>query len=467
MRKHRLAVMMLAVAMSLSACAKGASEPAKTEGVQTEKTQAAGDQAAGGQEAGTRADGTQAAGAQGQSDQPVKITIWYEGNDSRLPFFKAAEAEMQKDYPNYSIDAITFDNATLTTKALQAVTTTGGVDLIFNEASRLLVTHQQSGGGFEALDDVLAASENHDVVTDSDMKIISADGQLIAFPINRSVNGLGYKTDVEGVEVTEDKIPTTFDKFLALGKEYKNAGISGWTLHLGTDPGQAFNLFLTGGNGTSDVWINNVPESRIEAHKDQFEKIIQLYAGPDAIWDKDAVNEDFSAMYTKIQSGSVGMFRVGNWNAAGWDQPDSGVGEYSVTTWPTFDGSGKGGLFLGGVRGIAMPKNAPEKEATKVFLTYCLSEAAQKASFDTMGSCMDYSVVDTEQLSKNQKIFFDSTIPIYPSDSYVGVFPYYPDMLETYEKGLMNAFSAKDEAGIQSAIEKLHGDVNAVIQENK
>ena len=84
-----------------------------------------------------------------------------------------------------------------------------------------------------------------------------------------------------------------------------------------------------------------------------------------------------------------------------------------------------------------------------------------------MGSCMDYSVVDTEQLSKNQKSFFDSTIPIYPSDSYVGVLPYYPDMLETYEKGLMNAFSAKDEAGIQSAIEKLHGDVNAVIQENK
>ena len=79
------------------------------------------------------------------SGEPVTITIWYEGNDSRLPFFKAAEAEMQKDYPNYSIEAITFDNATLTTKALQAVTTTGGVDLIFNEASRLLVTHQQSG----------------------------------------------------------------------------------------------------------------------------------------------------------------------------------------------------------------------------------------------------------------------------------------------------------------------------------
>lgn len=102
-----------------------------------------------------------------------------------------------------------------------------------------------------------------------------------------------------------------------------------------------------------------------------------------------------------------------------------------------------------------------------MFLTYCLSEAAQKASFDTMGSCMDYSVVDVNKLSKNQKIFFDSSIPIYPSDSYVGVFSYYPDMLEAYEKGLMNAFNAKDEAEIKSSIEKIHTDVNAVIQENK
>lgn len=442
MKKRNLVLMILAASISLTACAKPVPEPAKEDGLSSFTTEAT-------------------------TQEPVKITIWYEGNDSRLPFFKAAETEMQKDYPNYSIDAITFDNATLTTKALQAVTTTGGVDLIFNEASRLLVTHQQSGGGFEALDDVLSAIENQSVVTDSDKKIISANGQLIVFPINRSVSGLGYKTDVKGVEVTENKIPNTFDNFLSLGKEYQNAGISGWTLHLGTDPGQIFNLFLTGGNGSSDVWINDAPESQIEANKVQFEQLVKLYAGPDAIWDKDAINEDFAAMYTKIQSSSVGMFRVGNWNAAGWDEADSGVGEYAVTTWPCFDGSGKSGLFLGGVRGIAMPKNAPEKDAAAIFLKYCLSQAAQKASFDTMGSCMDYSVVDTDKLSKNQKIFFDSNIPTYPGDSYVGTFSYYPEMLEAYEKGLMNAFNAKNETEIKSSLEKMHLDINTVIQNNK
>ena len=453
MRKQNRIALMLAVAMCMTTACGQSENPQES----------VGQEASNAVEADTSAESSQTA----NKEEPVKITIWYEGNDSRLPFFKAAEAEMQKDYPNYSIEAITFDNATLTTKALQAVTTTGGVDLIFNEASRLLVTHQQSGGGFEDLNEVLKNTPNHEVVTESDRKIISADGQLIAFPINRSVNGLGYRTDVEGVEVTEDKLPNTFENFTALGQEYEDAGLSGFTLHLGTDPGQVFNLFLTGGNGISDVWLNSTPESQIEKNAEYFEKVISLYAGENAIWDKDAINEDFAAMYTKIQSGSVGMFRVGNWNAAGWDKPDSGVGEYEVTTWPSFGAGKESGLLLGGVRGIAMPKNAPEKEAAKIYLSYCLSEAAQQASFETMGSCMDYSVVDKDKLSKNQKIFFDESIPTYPADSYNGVFAYYPELLETYEKGLMKAFNAKGEEEIKACVEELHANVQSAIETNQ
>ena len=453
MRKQNRIALMLAVAMCMTTACGQSENPQES----------VGQEASNAVEADTSAESSQTA----NKEEPVKITIWYEGNDSRLPFFKAAEAEMQKDYPNYSIEAITFDNATLTTKALQAVTTTGGVDLIFNEASRLLVTHQQSGGGFEDLNEVLKNTPNHEVVTESDRKIISADGQLIAFPINGSVNGLGYRTDVEGVEVTEDKLPNTFENFTALGQEYEDAGLSGFTLHLGTDPGQVFNLFLTGGNGISDVWLNSTPESQIEKNAEYFEKVISLYAGENAIWDKDAINEDFAAMYTKIQSGSVGMFRVGNWNAAGWDKPDSGVGEYEVTTWPSFGAGKESGLLLGGVRGIAMPKNAPEKEAAKIYLSYCLSEAAQQASFETMGSCMDYSVVDKDKLSKNQKIFFDESIPTYPADSYNGVFAYYPELLETYEKGLMKAFNAKGEEEIKACVEELHANVQSAIEANQ
>lgn len=393
------------------------------------------------------------------------ITIWYEGNDQRLPFFKAAEAEMQKDYPNYSINAITFDNATIVSKSLQAVTATGGVDLIFNEASRLLNTYQQSGGAFEDLTDVVASSKNSSVVTDIDRAACSAGDNFVVFPINRSLTALGYKTDV--IDVAEDQIPNTWKKFIELGHRYEKAGLNGWTLHLGTSPDQVFNLFLSAGNDIHGFWLDSTPSSHISEYKEQMADIIELYTADDAIWDKDAVNEDFAGMYTKIQSSSVGMFRVGNWNAGGWDKPNSGVGEYSVTTYPSFSDDATGGVSVTGIRGLSMPKNAPEKEAAEIFLQYCLTEAAQRASFDTMGSCIDYSVVDTSKLTKNQKIFFDPNVKIVPYDPYEGLMSYYPELLEVYQKGLSKAFAVKDRTEIISILEQLEMDLNATIAKNQ
>jgi len=399
------------------------------------------------------------------SSEKKVITIWYEGNDQRLPFFKAAEAEMQKDYPNYSINAITFDNATIVPKSLQAVTATGGVDLIFNEASRLMITYQQSGGGFEDLTDIVAATKNNGVITASDRSICSARDKLIVFPINRSNSGLGYKTDI--IEISEDQIPNTWNKFVELGRRYKEAGVNGWTLHLGTNPEQIFNLILTAGNDIHGFWIDKTPKSNIPKYKEQMADIIELYTSKNAIWDRDAINEDFAAMYTKIQSSQAGMFRVGNWNVAGWDKENSGVGEFSVTTYPSFTDEAAGALSAGGVRGLALPKNAPEKEAAKVFLQYCLSEAAQKASFQTMGSCVDYGVVDTDKLSKNQKIFFDPNVKVVATDYYEGLFSYYPELLEAFQKSLTKAFSAKDRAEIISILDKLDIELNTIIAKNK
>lgn len=400
------------------------------------------------------------------SGDPVVLTIWYEGNDSRLPFFEAVEAEMQKDYPNYSIEAVTFDNATLNTKALQAATSTGGVDLIFNSASRLLSLYQQSGQAFESLNDVLDACPDKAVVTEGDIKLCSAGEDLIVFPVSRSLAGLGVKTDVDGVEVTDDTMPSTWEKFLTLGEQYKAAGKNGFTMHLGTDPGQVFNLFMSG-SGYSDIWLNAVPESQIQTHADLYKDIIEVYAGENAFWDKDATTEDFAAMYTKIQSGSVGMFRVGDWNVANWDQADSGVGEYVVTTWPAMRDGDKGGLVNTDDRGLVIPKNAPNKEAAKIFLQYALSEAAQLASFETMGSCINTSVVPEDQLTPNQKIFFDPDVTIYSVDTYVSQLSYGPTVNEVYEKGLINALNAQSEEEIDAAITKLDEDVTSAIATNQ
>ena len=213
--------------------------------------------------------GTMMLGGCGQSASPEAgqtpgekkvITIWYEGGDARLPFFKAVEAEMQKDHPEYSINAVTFDNSTFMTKVLQATTATGGVDLVFNDASRILEIDQQTDHGFMDLTEVLEANPNKDLVTDGDRLLSSVEGALTVMPVNRTIAGLGVKTDVAGVEVNEDTMPVDWDRFKALGEAYQKAGIPGFTMHLGADPGQAFNLFMCG-SGMKDVLLNGVPVS--------------------------------------------------------------------------------------------------------------------------------------------------------------------------------------------------------------
>ena len=418
--------------------------------------------------------GTMMLGGCGQSASPEAgktpgekkvITIWYEGGDARLPFFKAVEAEMQKDHPEYSINAVTFDNSTFMTKVLQATTATGGVDLVFNDASRILEIDQQTDHGFMDLTEVLEANPNKDLVTDGDRLLSSVEGALTVMPVNRTIAGLGVKTDVAGVEVNEDTMPVDWDRFKALGEAYQKAGIPGFTMHLGADPGQAFNLFMCG-SGMKDVFLNGVPESQIGKNKEYFTEIISIYAGEHAFWDKDAPSEDFAAMYNKIQSGSVGMFRVGNWNAGNWDKEDSGVGEYTVTTFPSMNGT-EGGLVLLNTRGFAIPKNAENAEAAKTYLSYVLDKEPQAKSFETMGSCIDNSVVDQGTLTKNQKIFFDGDVKMYPIDNYVAEFSYYNAIKDAYEKGLINAFNSRSGDEIPANVDKLDENITKVIGESK
>lgn len=419
-----------------------------------------------GQTSGAAAAGSQAAVPDSKNNEEKKeITIWYEGGDARLPFFKSIEAEMQKEYPNYTINAVTFDNSTFMTKVLQATTATGGVDLVFNDASRLLEIDQQTNHGFMDLTEVLEANPNKALVTDGDKLLSSVNGGLAVMPVNRTIVGLGVKTDVAGVDVTEETMPADWDKFLALGESYQKAGMPGFTMHLGADPGQSFNLFMCG-SGMSDVFLNKTPESQIAKNKEYFDKIISVYAGDKAFWDKDAPSEDFAAMYNKIQSASVGMFRVGNWNAGNWDKADSGVGEYTVTTFPSMN-EAEGGLVLLNTRGFAIPKNAENAEAAKVYLSFVLNKEPQAKSFETMGSCMDNSVVDTATLSKNQKIFFDSEVKVYPIDNYVAEFSYYNAIKDAYEKGLINAFNSKSQAEITANVEKLDENITKVINDSK
>ena len=96
-----------------------------------------------------------------------------------------------------------------------------------------------------------------------------------------------------------------------------------------------------------------------------------------------------------------------------------------------------------------------------------LNKDPQTKSFETMGSCMDNSVVDTGALSKNQKIFFDENVKVYPIDNYVAEFTYYNAIKDAYEKGIINAFNSKTADDISANVDKLDESIAKVISDNK
>lgn len=76
-------------------------------------------------------------------------------------------------------------------------------------------------------------------------------------------------------------------------------------------------------------------------------------------------------------------------------------------------------------------------------------------------------MVPQDQLSPNQKIFFDPDVTIYSVDTYVSQLSYGPAVNEVYEKGLTNALNAKSAEEIDEAVTKLHEDVNSAIASNQ
>ena len=82
------------------------------------------------------------------------------------------------------------------------------------------------------------------------------------------------------------------------------------------------------------------------------------------------------------------MFRAGNWNVAKWDKLDPLAGDYTIVPYPSF-GSGSGNFYEASLRGLAVPENAPNKEAALEFAPFILSKGAQQASLDAMGGSAD------------------------------------------------------------------------------
>jgi ABC-type glycerol-3-phosphate transport system substrate-binding protein len=174
----------------------------------------------------------------------------------------------------------------------------------------------------------------------------------------------------------------------------------------------------------------------------------------------DTINHSFPEMYQIIEGGRAGMFRVGDWNVRKWDGPTVLKGDFLVGPWPAFDGR-KNSVVIGGMRGVAVPENSPNKALAVEFAKFLLSKPAQQASLDNVGSGVRKDL-DLAALSERQRYFATANYSLVAYDFPEAIHAFYPELEAAYHRKLLTAL-AKPPANWKAFISETANEMRALV----
>ena len=154
----------------------------------------------------------------------------------------------------------------------------------------------------------------------------------------------------------------------------------------------------------------------------------------------DTINHSFGEMYQVIEGGRAGIFRVGDWNVSKWDKQALN-GDFLVGPWPRFFPDLQSGVVIGGMRGVAVPENAPQKTLALEFAAFMLGQAAQQASLSIMGAAVRKDL-DVSALSDRQRFFAKPEGKLYAYDFPESVLTWYPELEAAFHRELLGGIAS-------------------------
>jgi ABC-type glycerol-3-phosphate transport system substrate-binding protein len=134
------------------------------------------------------------------------------------------------------------------------------------------------------------------------------------------------------------------------------------------------------------------------------------------------------------------MFRVSDWNVKKWDGPTVLKGDFVIGPWPSFDASRRSAVVIGGMRGVAVPENAPNRVLAVEFAKFMLGKAAQQASLDNVGSAVRKDL-DVSALSERQRFFAAPTGQLAAYDFPEATHAFYPELEAAFHRKLLSGIS--------------------------
>lgn len=380
---------------------------------------------------------------------PIKaqeLVVWHDLGENGIKWFQALSTEFAKTRPGVTVRSINYPTDQWFGRSISAINTNTAPDLIFNNYERVIRVADQTNKLVD-LRPVLASVTDKGFLSEDDLRVATHANKMIILPVQRVQMGFGVRKS--WLDKVGEKFPATWGDVQRISVKFRDNDPDGDgranTFGMGLQAAKPrdlvhmIDLFMFG-SGLRHTVID--PQGRVvidePARAKVLEEVLKAYTEYRYVA-PDTINHSFPEMYQVIEGSKAGMFRVGDWNVKKWDQASVLGGDFLVGPWPAFDGR-KNSVVIGGMRGVAVPENSPNKAIAIEFAKFMLTKPAQQASLDNVGSGVRKDL-DTSALSERQKLFAAPNWTLAAYDFPEAVHPFYPELEAAYHRKLMGALA--------------------------
>ena len=385
--------------------------------------------------------------AAGTAAKAQELVIWHDLGDNGDKWFAELGAEFAKSHPGVTISSVNYPTDQWFGRVIAAINTDTAPDLIYNNYERVIRIETQTERIMD-LSETLAGVGDKGFLSEADLQVATYQGKMIILPVQRVQMGFGARKswlDKVGAEM-----PTTWDDVKAVAAKFQSEDPDGNgkddTFGLALEAAKPRDLIhmldlYTFGAGLRHTLIDadgNIVIDQPE-HAQVLEEFLKTFTDYGFVA-PDTINHSFPEMYQVIEGGRAGMFRVGDWNVKKWDTAEVLDGDFVIGPWPAHFGDKDGKVVIGGMRGVAVPENSPNRDLAVEFATFMLSKPAQQASLQNVGAAVRDDL-DLSGFSERRQYFAGAKGPLNAYDFPESLHAWYPELEAAYHRKLLDGIA--------------------------
>ncbi len=377
-----------------------------------------------------------------------QLTIWHDLGDNGVAWFERAGAEFAKTRPGVTVRSVSYPTDQWFGRVISAINTNTAPDLIFNNYERVIRIQSQTNRVAD-LRSALAEVADKSFLGEDDLRVATFRDRMIILPVQRVQMAFGMRKS--WLDKVGEPFPDTWEDVKRVAAKFRDndpdgngrADTFGMALQAARprDLIHMLDLFVFG-SGLRHTLIDPAGQITIEqpAHAQVLEEFLKTYSEYRFVA-PDTINHSFTEMYQVIQGGRGGMFRVGDWNVRGWDAPASLGGDFVSGPWPKFAANRDNAVVIGGMRGVAVPENSPNRVLATEFAKFLLGKEAQQASLELVGAGVRKDL-NVDALSPRQQYFARAQHRLVAYDFPESIHTFYPELEAAFHRKLLQGLAA-------------------------